>query len=213
MAGGAVSDRLDGVVDAAAPLLKRVDAVLTASGASPDHEVWPTLRRVRLLPWDAVRAVVALRPGDLDDAAPELRAGARSYASVAETLPPPGVWAGAAADAYDESRKHTAGHLSGTGESLDERLSATADLAEALVEWMSQARAELAATLAEVLTSTEALILSPQTAPGAVDPASEAEADAAADVAAKILQSIADAYDAAADLIATTADLTSVRWS
>ncbi len=51
---------------------------------------------------------------------------------------------------------------------------------------MSEARAGLAATLAEILTSTEALALSPQaassahSAPGAVDPASEPEARAAA---------------------------------
>src|SRR3954464_1850867 len=70
------------------------------------------------------------------------------------------------------------------------------------------------ATLAEVLTSTEALTLSPHAAPTAVDLASEAEAEAAADVAAaKILRAIADTYDAATDLMPTSADLTTVRWS
>ena len=208
-----MSDRLDGVLDAAAALLRRVDEVLTASGAPPDHDVWPTLRRVRLLPWDAVNAVAALRPAELTEAAPELRADAQACAAVAEALPPPGGWSGTAADAYDDARKRTAGHLSGSGESLDVRLTATADLADALVAWMTEARAGLAATLAEVLTSTEALTLSPHAAPGAVDLASEAEAEAAADVAAKVLQAIADTYDAATDLMSASADLTTVRWS
>ncbi|MEV6492085.1 hypothetical protein AB0M20_26220 [Actinoplanes sp. NPDC051633] len=217
-----MSDRLDSVLDTAAPLLKRVDEVLSASGAPPDHEVWPTLRRVRLLPWDAVNAVAALRPAALAEAAPELRADAQACAAAAESLPPPGEWSGTAADAYDDLRKRTAVHLTGTADSLDVRLTATADLADALTSWMSEARAGLAATLAEILTSTEALALSPQaapsapsahSAPGAVDPASEPEARAAADVAARVLQSVADTYDAAAGLMSTTADLTNVRWS
>jgi hypothetical protein len=214
-----VSDRLDSVLDTAAPLLKRVDEVLSASGAPPDHEVWPTLRRVRLLPWDAVNAVAALRPAALAEAAPELRADAQACAAAAESLPPPGGWSGTAADAYDDLRKRTAVHLTGTADSLDVRLTATADLADALTSWMSEARAGLAATLAEILTSTEALTLSPHaapsahSAPGAVDPASEPEARAAADVAARVLQSVADTYDAAADLMSTTADLANVRWS
>src|SRR5919112_3672676 len=87
-----MTDRLDGLLSTAAPLLKRVDEVLTVAGAPPDHRVWSQLRRVRLLPWDAVRAVAALRPGDLQEAAPELRAEARSYAGIAESLPPAGPW-------------------------------------------------------------------------------------------------------------------------
>jgi hypothetical protein len=212
-----MTDRLDGVLDTAAPLLRRVDEVLTASGAPPDHEVWPTLRRVRLLPWDAVNAVAALRPADLTEAAPELRADAEVCATAAESLPPPGGWAGTAADAYDDARKRAAASLSGEGDSLDDRLTATADLADALVAWMSEARADLAATLAEILTSTEALTLSPHltrapTDP-AVDPASAAEAEAAAAVAARVLHSVAETYESAADLITRSTSLSSARWS
>jgi hypothetical protein len=63
-------DLLDGVVAAADPLLRRVDQVLSTTGAPPDHPVWASLRLVRLLPGDAVQAVAALRPADLAEAAP-----------------------------------------------------------------------------------------------------------------------------------------------
>jgi hypothetical protein len=208
-----VTDRLDAVLETAAPLLKRAGDVLTAAGAPADHEVWPSLRRVRLLPWDAVQAVAALRPDDLADAGPELRLGARDYAGIAETLPPPGIWGGAAADAYENSRRRMAGHLSGAEDSLDGRLDATAALADQLTAWMSRARSELAFTLAEVLASTEALSLAPQTHSGAVDPAAAGEAEAAAQVAARVLDAVAATYDAAADLMRTTEPLAEVRWS
>lgn len=200
-------DRLDDVLGAAAPLLKRVDQVLASAGAPPDHEIWPALRRVRLLAWDAVQAVAALRPGDLAEAAPELRDDARSYAGVADSLPQPGVWAGDAADAYERARKQTAAHLSGGVHSLDERLEATADLADALIDWMRETRAGLAATLAEVLTSAEALSLS--ASPTAVaDPPAAWEVEAAADVAARVLETVADSYDAVRELITSSASLT-----
>ena len=108
-----MTDHLDGVLGTAAPLLKRVDEVLAATGAPADHELWPAVRRVRLLPWDAVQTVAGLRPQALAAAAPELRADARSYAGIAEALPTPDDWTGDAADAYDTARRRTAQHLSG----------------------------------------------------------------------------------------------------
>ena len=131
-----MTDRLDGVLSTAAPLLKRVDRVLAATGAPPGHELWPSLRRVRLLPWDAVRTVAALRPHDLAGAAPELRADARTFAGTAGALPPAGGWTGDAAEAYDAARDRVARHLGGGPDSLDERLEATADVSDALGEWM-----------------------------------------------------------------------------
>ena len=199
-----MTDRLDGVLPTAAPLLKRVDEILGATGAPPDHELWPSLRRVRLLPWDAVQAVAALRPQDLADAAPELRADARSYAGIADTLPPPDGWTGDAADAYDTARRRAAHHLSGELDSLDERLEATADLADALVDWMRRTRGELATTLAEVLSSAEGLSLSPA---AAVDPAAARETEAAAEVAVRILRTVADSYDGALELMYSSAHL------
>jgi hypothetical protein len=197
-------DTLAQVVATAAPLLRRVDDLLSGIGAPPDHQVWTQMRRVRLLPGDAVHAINGLRPADLAEAAPELRADARAYADIAESLPPPGTWTGDAADAYDAARRHAAGHLSGGLESLDERLEATADLADALVEWMSQSRSAVAETLAGVLSSTAAVSLS---SGAAVDPAAAREVLAAADVAERILRTVADSYDLAVDLLDGSAGL------
>ena len=152
-------DRLDHVLDTAGPLLRRVDEVLIAAGAPAGHDVWTQLRRVRLLPADAVDGVAALRPDVLAGAAPELRSHGRAYATVAASLPPPGDWTGEAADAYDALRRRLAGHLDSGPGSLAERLDATADLGDALTDWMRSCRGELALTLAEVLGSVEAVTL------------------------------------------------------
>jgi hypothetical protein len=187
-------DTLDQIIGPATPLLRRVDQVLSGAGAPADHRVWAELRRVRLLPGDAVQAVSALRSADLLEAAPE-----------------PGPWSGAAAETYDEARRRMADHLSGGLESLDERLEATADLADALIEWIDQTRAELAGTLAQVLGSSQALTLT--TFPAASSSGSSGfpagpglavapgEAEAAADVGARILHSVADSYELASDLL------------
>ncbi len=196
-------DRLDRLMTTAGPLLRRVDEILSAAGAPPAHRVWAELRRVRLLPGDAARAVAALRPAELEEAVPELRADARAYAVLAASLPEPGEWAGAAADAYDAARQRTAAHLSGGPDSLDERLQASADLAEGLMSWMRSARDSLAETLVEVLTSTEAVTL----AGTKVDPAALREQQAAADVAAQVLCAVADGYVAGADLLYKSARL------
>lgn len=197
-------DRLDRLLGPAVPLLRRVDDILAVAGAPADHEVWGFLRRVRLLPSDAVEAVAALRPAELADAAPELRADARSYAGLAESLPPPGSWSGEAAEAYDASRRHAADTLSGTPQSLDRRLEATADLADALIEWMEHTRGSLALTLAEVLTSSEALVLAAEPPP---DPVTPRNTRAAADVAARVLETVAGSYAAVSRLMTDSADL------
>lgn len=202
-------DRLDLVLQTAGPLLRRVDDVISTVGAPPDHRIWAELRRVRILPGAAVHAVAALRPRELAEAAPELRADARAYAGIAESLPPPADWTGDAADAYDAARLRTADYLSGGPDSLDERLEATADLADALVEWMDQARNGLAAILAEILNSTEALNLSNDST---LDPAADREILAAADVGARLLHAVADSYDLAADLLEGSADLANVQY-
>jgi hypothetical protein len=203
-------DTLDQVIDTAGPLLRRVDELLSGVGAPPDHEIWAEMRRVRLLPGDAARAVAALRAVDLEEAAPELRADARGYAGIAEALPPAGTWTGDAADAYDAARRRTADHLSGGPDSLDERLEATADLADALIGWIGQSRADLARTLAQVLGSAEALSLSFDSA---VDPAAAGEVMAAADVGRRILGTVGEAYELAADLLHGSAELTTVSRS
>jgi uncharacterized protein YukE len=197
-------DTLDEAVAAAAPLLRRVDELLSGVGAPPEHAVWAQVRRVRLLPGDAVHAIAALRAADLAGASPELRADARAYADIASALPPPGTWTGDAAEAYEDARRRAVEHLSGGPESLDERLEATADLADALVGWIIQSRSDVAAALAEVLSSGEAVALSTDSA---ADPAAVREGLAAADVAERILRTIADCYDLAADLLDHSVEL------
>ncbi|BFU47421.1 hypothetical protein [Krasilnikovia sp. MM14-A1004] len=201
-------DRLGQLVDASAPLLRRVDEVLSAAGAPPGHPVWPELRRVRLLPGDAVRAVSALRPTELADAARELHADAHTYADVAESLPPPGAWSGDAAGAYDDARRRAATHLSGAPDSLDLRLAATAGLADGLAEWMEQTRADLAGALAESLGSTAAVTLATA---GPIDPADCPQVLAAAEIGQRLLRTIRERYDVVADLLHGTAELAEVR--
>ncbi|SNY70823.1 hypothetical protein [Paractinoplanes atraurantiacus] len=204
-------DHLDQVLEAATPLLRRAERVLDAAGAPAEHEIWQELRCVRLLPADAVEAVAALRPGALSEAVPELRSAARSCAGAAADLPPPGDWEGEAAEAYDDLRHRVAAHLAGADDSLDERLEATADLADALSDWMTRARDALAATLAEVLLSTEALTLqiSPAASPPEhPEPPEPAEIEAAAAVAAHVLRVIAGLYTEAEELMHNSTHLT-----
>jgi hypothetical protein len=203
-------DRLDDVLLTAQPLLKRVDELLSTMGAPAEHEVWAQVRRVRLLPGDAAQAVAALRPSALGEAGPEIRADARSCREVAAGLPPPGEWTGTAAEAYDEGRRRMAAHLSGDRESLDERLEETADLADALLEWMEQTRDALARALAEALRSREAVTLAggDGRTPDGRTPAAVADVLAAADIAALVLRTVADHYGDATELVHGSAHLT-----
>jgi hypothetical protein len=191
-----MADRLDQLVQAAGPLLSRVDAVLSELGAPEGHHVWPELRRVRLLPGDAVRAVCDLQPEAIRETVPELRANARSYADLADSVPFAGEWSGDAAEMYEQARRRVAEHLNGGPESLARRMELTADFAEALTEWMTRARDDLAMTLAEVLGSAEAVTLSAGT-----DLPPDEQARAAAAVAALLLRAIADSYDRGESLL------------
>ena len=196
-------DRLAEVLDIAHAVLRRVDEVLATAGAPAEHDVWAELRRVRLLPGDAANAIAALRPTAFAEAGPALRTDAGVCAEVAAGLPPAGEWSGEAADAYENLRRHAAAHLSGDAESLDERLTASADLAEALADWMVRSRADLAGTLAGLLASDAALTLV-----GAVDsPPSDLEILAAAEIAAQVLRTVADSYEFADDLLHDSAGL------
>ncbi|MFI1994595.1 hypothetical protein [Actinoplanes sp. NPDC020271] len=189
-------DRLDHLLTTAEPLLTRVDQVLSATGAPAGHDVWPQLRRVRLLPGDAARAVAALHPAAVAETVPELRVQAQACADTADALPLAATWTGDAAEAYESARRRTAEQLNLGPESLSRRMTATADLADALSGWMTRTRAGLAGTLAGVLTSAEALTL----VAGAGFPRPE-ETRAAADVAAVLLRSVGDSYDQAEELL------------
>jgi hypothetical protein len=188
-------DRLDRLLGTAGPLLRRVDATLTAGGAPVDHAVWDELRRVRLMPTDAVQTVAALRPQDLAEAPAGLQAAADTSVAVADSLPAPGEWSGTAADAYNQARQAEAARIADS----HTRLRATASLAEALLTWMNATRDELAAALAEILISAEAVTLSGNN----VDSTSAREVEAAANLAARVLQTVGDAYARATDLLHT----------
>jgi len=195
-------DHLEVTLAAAAPLLARVDEVLNTVGAPAEHPVWSQLRRVRLLPGDAVRAVAALDPVSFFAAVPPIREDARTCAALAADLPPPDTWEGEAADAYDDRRTRIATHLAGADDSVQERLEATADLAQALAEWMTRTRGAVAAALAETMTSSAAATLA---APGQFAAADQAAA--AADVAAHLLTAVAEGYNDAEDLLNASTDL------
>lgn len=188
-------DRLDQLLTVADPLLSRVDDVLSTVGAPGGHAVWTELRRVRLLPGDAARAVAGLRSAAILDTIPELRADARAYAALADALPLVGEWSGEAADAYEQSRRRTAERLHGGPDNLSRRMDATADLAAALTDWMLDARGDLAESLAEVCGTTEALTLLGGTHPP------EREASAAAAIGAVLLRTVAETYERAEDLL------------
>ena len=183
-------DRLDHLLDTASPLLDLIDRVLSTVGAPEGHPVWPELRRVRLLPGDAARAVGALYPEAILDAVPALRADAQAYAAVADALPLAGAWEGeAAVEVFGGS---AAGLLVRVGH----RMAATADLADALTNWMARARGDLAAILVAVLASTEAVALATA---DSLPP--DEEARLAADLAAPVLRTVADSYDRGETLI------------
>jgi hypothetical protein len=200
-----VSDHLDHLLAPADALLHRVDELLAEAGAPAGHPVWTALRRVRLLPGDAVRAVAALRPAALADAEPALRARSREFAEAAAALPDPGGWTGEAADSYDARRNALAARLGDDPGGLAERLSATADHAAMLTGWMTRRRRELAGVLADALGSAEAVALLPGA--DATGPPSPVEAQAAAQIAAWVLHTVADTYDEAAELLAGSATL------
>ncbi|WP_067494691.1 hypothetical protein [Actinoplanes sp. TFC3] len=194
---------LDDVLGTATPLIRRVDTILRTTGAPPDHAVWTELRRVRLLPGDAVHAVAALRPADLAEAPPDLQAAADTCTALAGSLPGPGEWAGEAAEAYDRTRLTVADQVSGTPDSLGSRLHATARLADSLITWMRDTQAKLAMTLVAALASVEAVALTGN----AASLASDDEIEAAAKLASQILQVVGDAYDQADDLVRASREL------
>ncbi len=192
-------DALDRLADAAAPLLARVDEIVEHAGAPGHHPVWTELRRVRLLPGDAVAAVTALRPDTVAASIPSLRTARETLAEVALDLPGPGPWDGPAADAYDDHRHRLADHV----DDLSARAAATADLGDALASWMRTARDDVATTLADILST--ATMPTAATVPAELLP--PADVDAAAELATRVLRTVGDAFDAAEPLLDRTAHL------
>ncbi|MGW0432372.1 hypothetical protein ACWDV4_07480 [Micromonospora sp. NPDC003197] len=194
-------DLLDQLAEPAADLLARVDRTLTLGGVPAGHSIEPLLRRLRALPGAAAGAIIALQPASLAAAGQTLRELTRAYDGTRAGLDAIDAWQGSAADTFDIQRAALADHLAGGAESLLGRLTATADHADAVVEWATRSRIELAGTLVAALGSAEAVTLVTGTgraSPGVGDPSG---VRAAAAVGSRVLSTVADAYDQAEMLL------------
>jgi hypothetical protein len=191
-------DALDRLAEPGLDLLDRVDTLL-AGGAPDGHRLWPLLRRMRVLPGDAVRGFLDLHPAPLVGAGHAVRALVRGYDEASRALTDPVAWSGPAASAYDRSRAALLRHLDEGPESLVGRLESTAGYADALADWVEGSRRALARALADVLGSAEAVRVRAATAPGAQ--AGGAELRAAADIAHRVLAALGVAYDGAETLL------------
>jgi hypothetical protein len=198
-----MSDALDRLAGEAAPLLSRVDATLAGAGAPPDHPVWPLLRRVRGLPSDAVAAVASWRPEPLAQSTTPLRTLARRYAEVFDPLPAAAGWDGTAAEMFRLRLAALRSYVQGPGtDSLAGRLRATATYLDELGGWMTRSRRAVAAALADVLPSAEAVTLLTSTTPAGpaaalAGPAASPAGVAAARIAAHVLHPVATACEEA----------------
>jgi hypothetical protein len=169
---------LDELSPPAADLLARVDDLLGRVGAPEQHPVWPLLRRVRVLPGEAVAGVAALRPAPLAATGAAVRTLAGGYADASATLArATGGWEGPAAEAYAAHR----GDLRARVDVAGQRLVAVAERVDAAASWVYAARQRLSVALAEVLGSAEAVAVVRGDADAPV---------AAADIAARVLGAV-----------------------
>lgn len=193
-------DPLNQLTGPATDLLDRVDRVLAAAGAPDGHPIWSLLRRLRVLPGDAARAVCALRAAPLVAAADAARQLLAAYDEACVALAAPVSWQGPAAEAFAGYRDGLTTYLAGDGETLIGRAAATASYADALAEWVTDARLALARTLADVLASAEAVAVVTATTGGAgpihagADTGGVPVVLAAAEIGARVLGTIAEAY-------------------
>ena len=157
-------DALDRIEPVARELLVRVDAALIAHGAPADHALWAQLRRVGAAPGDVVAFFVATDPEVLRRAAEALRTRGAVLADI--RLHVAGGWQGAAGESFAAHAAAMQAHLDAEAieagaeageESIRGRWSATASYVEDVADWFTDARVALARTLAEVLSSTQAV--------------------------------------------------------
>ncbi|MEH0843583.1 hypothetical protein V6U81_14455 [Micromonospora sp. CPCC 205711] len=186
-------DALDRLAEPALHLLARVDTLL-AAGAPEAHPVWPLLRRMQVLPGDALRAFLDLHPAPLAGAGHAVRRLVPAYDDACAALTDPGIWSGPAAGAYDEARSALLRHLDEGPESLVGRLESTAGYADALAHWVEGSRLAVARVLADVLGSAEAVRVLGATG-------QEAGRIAGAEIATRVLSVLGVAYDGAETLL------------
>ncbi|MCI4063830.1 hypothetical protein MRQ36_15045 [Micromonospora sp. R77] len=191
-------DALDRLAEPGLDLLDRVDPLL-ASGVPEAHRLWPLLRRMQVLPGDAVRGFLELHPAPLATAGHAVRRLVRGYDDAGATLADPVAWSGPAASAYDEARGALLRHLDEGPESLVGRLDSTAGYADALADWVEGSRLALARALADVLRSAEAVTVLAATRPGADTGLTGVLA--AAEIAVRVLSVLGVAYDGAETLL------------
>lgn len=196
-------DVLDQLAEPAVDLLDRVDGVLAAAGAPDGHRIWPLLRRLRVLPGDALHAVLALRPAPLVTTGARTRDLLGAYDEVRGVLTDGGTWQGPAAEAYARHRDALRTYLVDGAESLAGRLESTAAYADAVADWIDRTRGALARTVGDVLGSAEAVAVVTTRGGagvgadlGVVDVGSPVEV-AAAEIGARVLGTVAEAYDRA----------------
>ncbi|WCN81955.1 hypothetical protein [Micromonospora sp. LH3U1] len=195
-------DALDRLAEPGLNLLRRVDALI-AAGVPEGHRVWPLLRRMQVLPGDAVRGFLDLHPAPLAGAGHAVRRLVRGYDDVSATLTDSVLWSGPAATAYGQQRAALLRHLDEGPDSLVGRLESTAGYADALADWVEGSRLALARTLADVLRSAEAVAVVAATATGVSTrpgPVGPGVADAA-EIAARVLAVLCVAYDGAETLL------------
>jgi hypothetical protein len=194
-------DPLDHLAGPAADLIARVDRVLGAAGAPEGHRIWSALRALRVLPGEALAVVTALDPTPLRAAGTALRRLVPRYAEAHRRLTVGSgaseeAWRGAAAESFSVGRDALAAYLLDGPDSAADRLDRTAGYAEAIADWVTTTRHDLARTLAEVLGSAEAVLI--RTADDGVP--TQATVLAAAEIAARVLSVVAEAYDRAEEL-------------
>jgi hypothetical protein len=177
----------------ARPLLAEVDQALATLGAPAAHPVWSALRSVGATPADAVSTVAAWDPAPLRTAANALRAQARDYTEVTPSALP--VWEGQAGALYRAQATAIAQQLSGAPQSMAQRLTDQAGYADAVAAWYEQTRSAVAAALADVLTSAQAVAIRT-----AADGTLASSVSAAADIATHLLDVLASALATGEDL-------------
>ena len=136
-------DALDRLAGPAHDLLSRVDDMLTRAGAPDDHPLWPLLRRLRVLPGDAVAAVAALHPAPLAATGSALRTLSSQYAQrpVRRDLD---AWQGPAAEAFAARWTTLSVYVE---QGLAGRMADTAAYAEAVADWAGRTNHDLSRSI------------------------------------------------------------------
>jgi hypothetical protein len=186
----------------ARPLLAEVDRALATLGAPGGHPVWSALRRVGVTPADAVATIAGWDPSSLRAAGQSLRQQAQAYAALPSTAG--SGWTGPAASAYAAHAAALTTHVAGGAESMAGRLTETAEYADAVANWYERGRSTVAAALAEVLTSAQAIAVRTSTVAASVSPVASvspaASVSAAADIASHLLDAVAGVIAAGEEL-------------